>query len=288
MGFLIMDKKTIEIIVRQALREDVGGGDITTLLTVSPNHRAEAEILFKDTAVVCGLDFAREVLHALDPKAIFTARFQDGDVVPAWTRVVHLRGKTRAILTAERVMLNFLSYLSAIAMQTRAFVDAVKPSKVMILDTRKTTPTLRMLERYAVRVGGGVNHRFDLNGMVLLKDNHRAFSRHFGSLTDMVHHIHRNTAKRVEIEVDTLREFEEVLRAKPEMVLLDNMSAADLKKAVRIVKKFPKKHRPLLEASGGVTLKNVRKIAQTGVDRISIGSLTHSRRSIDVSLEMLG
>jgi nicotinate-nucleotide pyrophosphorylase (carboxylating) len=283
-----MRHKLFDQIVRAALREDIGTGDVTTHLTISPKRVSEANIFYKQPSVVCGLELARRVFQSLDPQIVFNAHVKEGDEVRVGERVVHLRGKSRAILTGERVALNFLSYLSAIATQTRDFCDAVKPSRVVILDTRKTTPTLRLLERYAVSVGGGKNHRFDLGEMAILKDNHRALAARPGNLARVVCELHQKTHKPVEIEVDTLEELKEVLTASPEMVLLDNMSVADLKKAVAIVRGLPRAKRPLLEASGGVTLKRIKAIARTGVDRISIGALTHSRSAIDISLEITG
>jgi len=282
-----MRKSIFKNIVRAALREDIGTGDVTTRLTIPPQQVSEAVILFKEKSVVCGLELAKLAFQSLEPGFIFHASVKDGDVVPAGKRVVHLRGKSRTILTAERVALNFLSYLSAIATHTREFCNAISPSPTIILDTRKTTPTLRVLERYAVCVGGGKNHRFDLGEMVIFKDNHRALAGKPGSLARVVCELHHKTTKSVEIEVDTLAELEEVLTASPEMVLLDNMSVAEMKRAVKIVRGLPRSRRPLLEASGGVTLKKIKAIAATGVDRISVGALTHTRSAVDVSLEML-
>jgi nicotinate-nucleotide pyrophosphorylase (carboxylating) len=282
-----MRQKLFRNIVRAALREDIGSGDVTTRLTIPPKHVGEAVIIFKERSVVCGLELARLAFQFLEPGFAFRATVKDGDVVPAGKRVVYLRGKSRTILTAERVALNFLSYLSAIATHTRKFCDAISHSPAIILDTRKTTPTLRVLERYAVCVGGGKNHRFDLGEMVIFKDNHRALAAKPGSLARVVRELHRKTSKSVEIEVDTLAELEEVLTASPELVLLDNMSVADLKRAVKIVKGLPRSRRPLLEASGGVTLKKIKAIARTGVDRISVGALTHTRSAVDVSLEII-
>ena len=281
-----MNNHKIKKIVRGALREDIGTGDVTTGLSVPAQMRAEAVIIFKETAVLAGLAFAQEAFRAIDPHCRFEIKHKDGEMIPAGTKVLRVNGKARAILTAERVALNFLSYLSAISTETRRYCDAIKPAKVDILDTRKTTPGMRELERYVVKTGGGVNHRFDLGEMVLVKDNHRAMNR-FGSLAEMVLDIRRRTHKPIEVEVDHLNELEDVLRADPDVVLLDNMSLAQLRRAVKIVQKIPRSRRPLLEASGGVTLKTVKAIAKTGVDRISVGALTHSRRAVDVSLEMM-
>lgn len=283
-----MEKTDISRLVKAALAEDVGRGDITTNLLVPSAHKSRAIITVKQDAVICGAAFASEVFRQLDHKLHVTFRHKDGDVLKKGDMVVCLQGRTRAILTGERVALNFLSYLSAIATQTRRFCDAVKPYDVRIMDTRKTTPGQRLMERYAVACGGGVNHRFNLNDMVLMKDNHRVISQKKERLSDTVRRLHQKTHKKVEIEVDHLWELEDVLEAHPEMILLDNMSIEDLKKAVRLTDRvFAKGRRPLLEASGGISLKNVRAVAATGVNRISIGSLTHTRTAIDMSLEIL-
>ena len=189
-------------------------------------------------------------------------------------------------MTGERTALNFLGYLSGIATNTRRYVRAVLPYKGVILDTRKTTPTLRELEKYAVRCGGAENHRFDLEGMILVKDNHRWACRRT-SIARMVKRLRKGTREVIEFEVDTLAQFEQALAAGVDIILLDNMNCAQMKKAVILKNKSEEWRRPLLEASGGITLKNIKQVARTGVDRISIGALTHSRRSIDVSMEFI-
>ena len=283
-----MKKKDIHRIVHAALKEDVGRGDITTNILVPRSHQSRAVIFFKEEAVVCGALFAAEVFHQLESDLQVVMEHKDGDRVSKGGVVMRLSGRTRAILTGERVALNFFSYLTAIATHTRKFCDAVKPYHAEILDTRKTTPGQRAMERYAVTCGGGVNHRFNLDAMVLMKDNHRVISQKKERLADTVRRLHSRTHKKVEIEVDYLWELKDILEAHPEMILLDNMSVDDLKKAVRLTRKFSADgKRPVLEASGGVTLDNVHTIASTGVDRISVGSLTNSRKAIDISLELL-
>ncbi|MBF0485280.1 MAG: carboxylating nicotinate-nucleotide diphosphorylase [Candidatus Omnitrophica bacterium] len=283
-----MHHEEIKKTVLAALKEDIGAGDITTTLVVGSSHKSKGVILTREDVVLCGMAFAHEVFSLLDPKMEFMAHFKDGDKVKKGASLITLNGKTRAILTGERVALNFLSYLSAIATRTHFFTEAVKPYPVKILDTRKTTPCARPIERYAVRCGGGVNHRFNLHDMVLLKDNHRVISREKEKLSETVRRLHIKTHKKIEIEVDHLWELEEVLKAHPEMVLLDNMTPLELKKAVVMTRKCCPNKPPLLEASGGITLENVKKIAATGVDRISVGSLTHSRKAIDMTLELMG
>jgi len=281
-----MRQEDIKRIVSSALKEDINGGDITTTLVVGAAHQSRGVILSREEAVVCGLAFAEEVFRQLDPSMKFRANVKDGEKIKGGTVIITLQGRTRAILTGERVALNFLSYLSAIATKTSEYCAAVRRHNVQILDTRKTTPGFRLIERYAVRCGGGVNHRFNLNDMVLMKDNHRVISRQNERLSDTVRRLHLKTHKKVEIEVDHLWELQEVLLAHPEMVLLDNMTIEELKKAVNLTRKLCPHKRPLLEASGGITLKNIKKVAATGVDRISIGSLTHSRQAIDMTLEL--
>jgi len=283
-----MKKTDISRIVHFALKEDVGRGDITTNFLVPPMHKSRAVITTKEDAVVCGTAFASEVFRQLDHKLHVTFKHKDGDRLRKGDVVVCLEGRTRAILTGERVALNFLSYLSAIATQTRRFCDAVKPYPVQVLDTRKTTPGQRLMERYAVVCGGGVNHRFNLNDMVLMKDNHRVISQKNERLSETVRRLHCKTHKKVEIEVDHLWELKDVLEAHPEMILLDNMSVPELKKAVSLIQRScPDGKRPLLEASGGISLSNIHAVAATGVNRISIGSLTHTRTAVDMSLEVL-
>ncbi len=228
----------------------------------------------------------KEIFRQVDPKLRFQTKFRDGQHVKKGTVVATISGKTRSLLTAERTALNFLSYLSGIATQTSHYVQAIKPHKAKILDTRKTTPTLRLLEKYAVKCGGGENHRMNLEDMVLIKDNHLAAGHKQFSIAEAVHFFRSKTKRPIEVEVDTLKQLEEVLPANPDFILLDNMTPVQLKKAVQIVKRAKYKQKPLLEASGGVTLKTVQQIAASGVDRISIGALTHHHSGLNVSMEI--
>ncbi|MBF0533203.1 MAG: carboxylating nicotinate-nucleotide diphosphorylase [Candidatus Omnitrophica bacterium] len=279
--------RTIETIIAIALREDISQGDITTNYLIPKDHYSEAVILVKEDAFVCGIDIARKVFHAFDETVKFEAVFKDGDHVPSGSALARLRGKTRSLLTCERVALNFLGYLSGIATNTNRFAQKIKPYPVEILDTRKTTPGLRILEKYAVRCGGGVNHRMNLNEMALIKDNHRDACHPEMTITQSIARIRRRTERGIEVEVDNLDQFREALTAGPDMILLDNMSVVDMRLAVRLArKKFKDAPRPLLEASGGITLKNIRSVAATGVDRISVGSLTHTLKNIDISMEI--
>ncbi len=269
-----------------ALKEDGVRNDITTRLLVDRKQVVEARIIFKEAnAVVCGVDIVKEVFKMLDANISIKFFKKDGDVVNDGDVLCVLKGPAYTILTAERVGLNFLGMLSGIATTTKKYVDAVRSYQVDIIDTRKTTPLLRELERLAVRVGGGKNHRFNLEDMVLIKDNHRSVSCLKESLAQVVLRIKKKTKLPVEVEVDSLKELIDVLPARPDIILLDNMNVTTLKKAVQLTHHMYQTKRPLLEASGGVTIKNVSLIAATGVDRISIGALTHTRRAIDVSME---
>ncbi len=278
--------RMVQRVVQQALKEDQGAGDITTRLLVPEALQVKAVIVARESMVVCGLECVRQALVSLDRNMHLHFAVDEGAVVKAGTVLIQMKGNARAILTAERVALNFLGKLSGVASVTRSFVEAVRGTKAVILDTRKTTPGMRVLERHAVRTGGGANHRFDLSQMVLVKDNHRFLSAGQGSLAGIVSRLRRKTKKTIEVEVDTLAELAEVLIDPPEMILLDNMPAEILRKAVKMAGRLSQDQRPLLEASGGISIKNVRAVAMTGVDRISIGALTHSARCRDVSLEI--
>ncbi len=283
----MLRNKDVRHYIDIALKEDVGKHDITTDFLIPKNDKCHAYIITKEPGVICGLQLVKGVFHALDKRIKFTAKVQDGEYVPKNTKIVLLEGRTRPILTGERVALNFIGYLSGIATNTRKLVDAVKPYKAKILDTRKTSPGLRLLKRYAVRSGGGTSHRFDLHEMVLIKDNHRQACHPHVSIPESVAIIRKKTRKILEIEVDTLDQFRQALSASPDIILLDNMNVRQLKTAVAINKKIPAGKRPLLEASGGITERNIHAIAKTGVDRISMGALTHTIRMLNFSLEVM-
>jgi nicotinate-nucleotide pyrophosphorylase (carboxylating) len=268
----------LERLAFAALAEDVGEGDVTTEATVEPDTVGSAELLVKEPGVVCGLEVAEAVFRALEPELRFEALVDEGAVITGPTAVARVTGPERAILTGERTALNFLGRLSGVATLTRRYVEAVAGTGAAILDTRKTTPGLRDLEKHAVAVGGGRNHRFGLDDGVLVKDNHL---RAAGSIAAAVERLRAATHLPIEVECDTLGQVEEALGAGAEAILLDNMRADELRAAVSLAR-----GRARLEASGGVTLENVRAIAETGVDEISVGALTHSARSLDVSLEL--
>jgi nicotinate-nucleotide pyrophosphorylase (carboxylating) len=270
-------------LVRAALREDVGEGDVTTLSTVPPEMIAAAVMVAREPLVVCGLEVAEAVFHQVSPGIEIKRAAIDGQRVERGQPLLHLRGPAQGILTAERVALNFVQRLSGIATLTARFVEAVAGTRARILDTRKTTPGLRSLEKYAVAQGGGSNHRFGLFDRVLIKDNHLAALRlEPPNAVEAAVRRAREQYPRLEIEVeaDTLEQVQQALLARADCILLDNMPVEDLRAAVWLVN-----GRAKTEASGGVTLATVRAIAETGVDFISVGGLTHSARAADVALD---
>ncbi|MBE7519316.1 MAG: carboxylating nicotinate-nucleotide diphosphorylase [Thermoflexaceae bacterium] len=269
--------------VALALAEDRAQDDITTLNTVPATLHGQGVFVARKGGVLAGLLLAEATFRQLDPGVRFTARAEDGDLVGEGQVIAVARGAVRALLQGERVALNFLQRLSGTATLTRQFADAVAATGAMVLDTRKTTPGLRDLEKFAVRCGGGVNHRRDLAAMAMIKDNHReALAREGRTLAEAVASIRlRAPGKSVEIEIDALGQLEDALAAGPEWILLDNMDLAELRKAVELTA-----GRAKLEASGGVTLATVAAIAATGVDAISVGALTHSAPALDISLDL--
>lgn len=268
----------VERAVRVALEEDVGSGDVTSERLVPRDAFCEARLLVKEPGVVCGLPVAEAVFQALDPSVGFRATVADGDRIDGSAAVASLSGPARAVLTGERTALNFLGRLSGIATLTRRFVEAVEGTGAVVLDTRKTTPGLRALEKYAVRCGGGQNHRLGLYDGILIKDNHLVLA---GSIAGAVGRA-REAGMSVEVEAESLEAVREALDAGADSILLDNMRPPELARAVEL-----SGGRSRLEASGRVALETVREIAETGVDFVSIGALTHSARSLDVSMEVV-
>ncbi|MBW8815724.1 MAG: carboxylating nicotinate-nucleotide diphosphorylase [Caulobacterales bacterium] len=269
-------------IVRAALAEDLGrAGDITALACVPADARLTAVFSARRGGVVAGLACARLALAELDPTASFTPMAEDGQVIPAGSALAQVSGNARAILTAERTALNLLGRLCGIATLTQDYVDAIGGTGAKITDTRKTTPGLRALEKYAVRCGGGVNHRFGLDDAILIKDNHVAACGSVGEAVRRAKAFAGHLVK-VEVEVDSLVQLQEALAHDPDVIMLDNFTVADLREAVSLVA-----GRVTLEASGGVTLETVRDIAETGVDVISVGALTHSAKVLDIGLDAL-
>lgn len=266
--------------VRAALEEDGAFNDVTTIATVLSDRRARATLVARGRGVVCGVPIALECFRQLDPKVSIRVDVEDGMHVAPGTPVIFLSGHARALLSAERVALNFMQHLSGIATLTARFVDAVRGTRAKILDTRKTTPGLRRLEKYAVRAGGGVNHRLDLQSVVMIKDNHLAALD--GDVEQAVRRAREFAphGTKVEVECDSLEQVERALAAGADMLLLDNMTPEQMREAVRTVA-----GRAVIEASGGVSLETVRAIAETGVDWISIGKLTHSAPALDLALD---
>jgi len=269
--------------VVSALAEDIGNGDVTTLAAVPENARAKAVVRAREPLVVAGLALAEAAFRELSPAVQVTRAAQDGQRLAEGKPLLKIAGPARALLSAERVALNFLQRLSGIATLTAQFVDAVKGTRAQVLDTRKTTPGWRRLEKYAVACGGGRNHRLGLFDMVLIKDNHLAALRNEApnAIAAAVQRARaRYPALKVEVEADTLDQVEQAVAAGADIVLLDNMNLVQSRLAVQKCK-----DRALTEASGGVTLAGVRAIAETGVDFISVGALTHSARAIDIGLD---
>ena len=308
----IADKKILPL-VKAALKEDIGRGDITTKLIIPAKRSIKAVIVAKEKGVVCGLDVARLTFKTVDKKVRFRAVTSDGKKVKAGRILARLEGEARNILKAERVALNFLAHLSGIASKTFKFVRRVAPYRVKIMDTRKTTPGLRILEKYAVRCAGGFNHRMGLWGQILIKDNHIIVHSVHQFTVDSIRQIIEETKRKrpkkmkIEVEVRNLREFKEALKALPDIIMLDNFKLKDIRKAVKMRNairntQYPPTLKlppslfelrrtgrragaiPKLEVSGGVNLNSVRTIAACGVEMISVGELTHSAKALDVAL----
>jgi nicotinate-nucleotide pyrophosphorylase (carboxylating) len=273
-------------IIARALAEDLGrAGDITTDLIFGPEHRSSAVFHARESGVLAGLEPALETFRQLSSEVQVTEALADGARLEPGTVIARVSGPTRAILTGERLALNLLGHLSGIASRTRRLVDLVAGTRASIIETRKTLPGLRMLQKYAVTVGGGRNHRLGLDDAVLIKDNHIAAC---GSLTEAVRRIRAGVSHmvKIEVEVDTLKQFDEALGLEPDIILVDNFSVADLKTAVaRRDAGSATQKRILLETSGRVTEATVRALAETGVDLISLGALTHSVTVLDIGLD---
>jgi nicotinate-nucleotide pyrophosphorylase (carboxylating) len=276
-----MSEFEFDAIIEAALREDMPAGDVTSESIVPAGAVSRAILLAKEDGVLAGLPVACRVFEVVDRSVGFQAEFTDGQAIKRDDVLARLKGPTVSILKAERTALNFLQRLSGIATTTRRFVDAVAGTKARILDTRKTTPGLRLLEKYAVRMGGGRNHRLGLSDMVLIKDNHL---RHVGSITEAVRRARAKAPAgvKVEVEVTSVDEAREALSGGADIIMLDNMSLDQTKAAVAL-----SAGRVPLEVSGRVTLERVGEIAAAGVDYISVGALTHSSRALDISLEFL-
>lgn len=268
-------------VIRRALEEDIGTGDITTSSLIDPRLKGIAEIRAKEDLILAGITVARRVFKILNPETQFEESFNDGDMISDSTVIAKITGRAMDLLMGERVALNFLQRLSGIATLTHRFMERVKGYPVKIIDTRKTTPVLRKLEKDAVKAGGGFNHRFGLFDGVLIKDNHIVAC---GSIFEAIRKAREGTPHtlKIEVEVRDLEGVKEALNAKVDAVLLDNMDIETMRKAVKIID-----GKMIVEASGGITLHNVEEIAKTGVDLISIGALTHSARAVDIDMDLI-
>ena len=275
--------RSLKLFFKNALKEDIGIGDITSRLIAPKGKKAKAYIILKEKGVIAGIDAAKEIFKIIDKNIKFRALCRDGDVLGMSEKLAIIEGDCRVILACERTALNLLSHLSGIATLTQKFARKIKPYKTKIYDTRKTIPGLRCLEKYSVTCGGGYNHRLGLWDMILIKDNHLALTSRLGlNINDAVRlaKSKKPNSIRVEVEVKNFKEFKEALSAKPDIIMLDNMNLKEMKKAVRL--KGPVK----IEASGSVNLSKLKRIAKTGVDIISAGALTHSAPALDMSLEL--
>jgi nicotinate-nucleotide pyrophosphorylase (carboxylating) len=267
--------------IQRALSEDMGAGDVTTDATVDPDAEGQASLIAREGLVLAGLPVFRQVFLELDEGIRFQDFYEEGRSVPAGERVCLVSGRLSAILQGERTALNFIQRMSGIATLTRRYVERTAGTGVRVLDTRKTAPGLRLFDKYAVRRGGGTNHRFGLSDGVLIKDNHIAAAGSIGRAVALARRKSPHTLK-VETEVESLAGVEEALDAGADIILLDNMSVEQIREAVERVD-----GRAMLEASGGIDLDTVRAVAETGVDAVSVGALTHSARAVDLSLEIL-
>ncbi|MBE6072254.1 MAG: carboxylating nicotinate-nucleotide diphosphorylase [Clostridium butyricum] len=275
MNYLVIDK-----IIKDALVEDIPNGDITTNCIIDENSKSTIELICKEDGIIAGLKVFERVFHILGDVEVQLYK-NDGDKVYKKEKVAFLKGSTRNILMGERIALNLLQRMSGIATTTNRYVEEIKGTKTKLLDTRKTTPNLRILEKYSVKVGGGCNHRFNLSDGVMLKDNHIDAA---GGITNAVNLARENSSfvRKIEVETENLDMVREAIEAKADIIMLDNMDLETAKEAIKIINK-----KALIEFSGNVTLDNIRKIAQIGVDYISVGALTHSSKILDLSMKNL-
>lgn len=278
-----MDKEIIDQFILNSLSEDVGDGDHTSLATIPAGTQGKAKLLVKDDGILAGVELAVEIFHVVDAQLKLNIFLNDGTAIKPGDIVLQVEGDAQSILKAERLVLNCMQRMSGIATKTRQIVDVLKDRGAKVLDTRKTTPGLRYLEKWAVRIGGGVNHRFGLYDMILIKDNHVDYS---GGIKNAIENTHQYLAAQnknlaIEIEVRNLEELEQVLQTGGiNRILLDNFDFDNLKNAVKLIGgRYP------TEASGGITIDNIREYAACGVDYISVGALTHSVKSLDLSLK---
>jgi nicotinate-nucleotide pyrophosphorylase (carboxylating) len=277
----MLNKFHLDDIIKQALEEDIGNGDITTLSTVDEDKQTEGFFIAKEEGVICGLPVLKRVFEIIDPAIKIEYNITEGNTVKKGDKIARISGSAQNILTGERVALNFLQRLSGIATQTHNAVQQVSGTKAKITDTRKTTPCLRGIEKYAVRIGGGSNHRFNLADGILIKDNHISAAGGIGQAITKTRKAASHMLK-IEVEVETFSQIEEALLSGADIIMLDNMTIEDMTTAVGMIG-----GKALVEASGNMGDRDLRKVAQTGVDIISIGALTHSVRAMDISLRFV-
>jgi nicotinate-nucleotide pyrophosphorylase (carboxylating) len=281
-----LDKQLIDQFIINALQEDVGDGDHTSLATIPADTTGKAKLLVKDNGILAGIELAAEIFHVVDPKLKLNVFLKDGAKIKYGDIAFEVEGNAQSILKAERLVLNCMQHMSGIATVTGEIVDVLKGTNTKVLDTRKTTPGMRYLEKWAVRIGGGVNHRFGLYDMILIKDNHVDYA---GGIRQAIENAQaylkeKNKKLAIEIEVRNLDELDQVLQTGGvDRILLDNFNFNDLRDAVDVIE-----GRYITEASGGITIDNIREYADCGVDYISVGALTHSVRSLDLSLKAVG
>jgi nicotinate-nucleotide pyrophosphorylase (carboxylating) len=274
-----LDNPQIDQIIKLALSEDIGMGDITTLSTIPSEKTADGKFIAKEDMVICGIDLADYIFKKFDASVVFTPNFKDGDAVKKGEVIATVSGNARTLLVCERTVLNFMQHLTGIASKTAQAVKSVEGTKAKIADTRKTVPGLRVLEKYAILAGGGTNHRFNLASGILIKDNHIAVS---GGIKNAIENA-RNAAPqtlKIEVEVENIEQLKEALEAKADIIMLDNMSNEMMAECVKIID-----GRAIVEASGNMGEKDLTQVAKTGVDIISIGALTHSVKAADISLK---
>ena len=262
------------------LKEDIGGGDVTTLALVGPEMETAGIIHAKDTAILAGVDVARRVFELLEPRIFFNTRLEDGVKLTPGTIIAAVHGSARAVLTGERLALNLLQHMSGVATRTHELAAIAAPYGAKLVDTRKTTPGLRLLDKYAVRVGGGANHRLGLYDAILIKDNHIKVA---GGIKEALKRAHEYAGHmmKIEIEVESLEGVEEALAGKADAIMLDNMAPEAMAKAVKLID-----HRAIVEASGGINEETIEAVAKSGVDVISVGALTHSVKALDISMDV--
>lgn len=276
-----IDWGKVDLIIENTLEEDLGSGDVTTDAIFSVDDTCEALIIAKEEGIIAGIPIAERVFQKLDPEVTVAQKLKDGEHVNPGDEILVIKGSIHAVLSGERLSLNLLQRMSGIATATSKYVAAISGYRTRILDTRKTAPGLRVLDKYAVSIGGGCNHRFGLYDAVLIKDNHIDFAGNISNAVEIVRNKYQSKFK-VEVETSTLDEVREALKAGADIIMLDNMTVEMMKEAVRIIN-----GKSITEASGGITLDNVRQIADTGVDFISVGAITHSSPALDIGLYMV-